>query len=172
METLCTAGTLVSIEQYLRCRVARLLAIVIFCLRTEVLPRKSWAGLGCHRTRITWLSKARWWPLLGGGGEGGQNTRHQCRGRVAIYQKMTEDALYGLAWFLGSDLGMKEKKSWSQIYSWGQWTLDTAEEEACKVTAARWHQGWVLTAECRGGYWVGLQISNLYLTTCIVVSYV
>ena len=129
-------------------------------------------GLGCHRTRITWLSKARWWPLLGGGGEGGQNTRHQCRGRVAIYQKMTEDALYGLAWFLGSDLGMKEKKSWSQIYSWGQWTLDTAEEEACKVTAARWHQGWVLTAECRGGYWVGLQISNLYLTTSIVVSYV
>ena len=45
METLCTAGTLVSIEQYLRCGVARLLAIVIFCLRTEVLPRKSWAGL-------------------------------------------------------------------------------------------------------------------------------
>ena len=95
METLCTAGTLVSIEQYLRCRVARLLAIVIFCLRTEVLPRKSWAGLPPDTYNL--VIKSPVMAAAGGRRGGGQNTRHQCRGRVAIYQKMTEDALYGLA---------------------------------------------------------------------------
>ena len=90
-----------SIEQYCRCCVARLLAIVIFCLRTEVLPRKSWAGLG-------WLGWAGLPPdtynlvikspvMAAAGGRGGAEYPPPGPGRVAIYQKMTEDALYGLA---------------------------------------------------------------------------
>ena len=51
-----------------------------------------WAGLPPDTYNLVIKS-----PVMAAAGGGGQNTRHQGRGRVAIYQKMTEDALYGLA---------------------------------------------------------------------------